>query len=718
MLRLNQNNLEEYLKKTEAEEIYMKKINSLNMSFTSILTSIQSLVSTYDYQLSTLNNAVNVLNLNTNILNSNTNNLNNSILSVSNSFTNYTSLNNSELASIKIDTLNLYNSLSSLTGGDNYNYMKQLNKVSADTYIDFDINSTIDDIEKFTYNDNINVRVSDINKLSYVIQTNISNTGMTLTQPLDRLGLKLANNVPLSGEVKSLDLVACNDSAGCELPNLVVSQIKFYNSNNGYFKSLNLPEFGGYNFNGYTMNTSDGLYITAANNENNFSNMVNLNFKYSCDNANKKQNFVYLNNCNMSIVNNNKFVIDPYINDSTKYTNTLILESMNNKRFPECTLGNVLINNYNKNFTFYSLYFNATTWTINNYNQDALMFSYCNLRKGKIENFGNNNATVRFNNCSQNFQVIDVINFKNVSVQSCKGYTYYDTHYLNIQGANNFTLNYLTMPSLHIQGTLSNNTNTIKGTFTHLDINMSGNQHKFYLTNYTANDLNLTLNKAACSGLTNQTVNISGNGGELYGDYNSVNSMNITGCVGLNNVKISSLTINLNGLNNLTFQPYNNVNLGNMSFVDSGNIYYKGMLKLDNPFNNVYGLEIGGQNFNDGINDPGVKMLNSGIIQNINYSITSVNMSLSANKVINANWICNCDNVKLINVQGINPLNILFDTNNYMFENICKANVDKNEAFTIWCDSVYSSAWHDLITKSKIKPFTYDVSKNLIYLFY
>ena len=37
MLRLNQANLDQYLKKTEAEQIYMKKINSINMCrFTSI----------------------------------------------------------------------------------------------------------------------------------------------------------------------------------------------------------------------------------------------------------------------------------------------------------------------------------------------------------------------------------------------------------------------------------------------------------------------------------------------------------------------------------------------------------------------------------------------------------------------------------------------------------------------------------------------------------
>lgn len=709
----NLNNLNEYLKKSEAEQIYMKKINSLNISFTELLTLISQTFSIYDREIGAIKNNTLSIYLNVNDIISNTSILNNNTSNLS-----------GEISSIKNDTLNLYNSLSTLTqggGDDNYLYWKEFNKISADTFIDYDINKTIDYIEKITYSNYISLRTSNTDKLSFVIQSNIQNDGLTLTQPLDRLGLKVINNVPLSGEIKSLDLVACNDSAGCDFSNLVVSNIKIYNSNNGYFKNLNLPEFGGYNFNGYTMNTTDGLNITAANNENNFSNMVYLNFKYSCDNTNKTQKFSALNNCNVTIVNNNKLMIDPYINDSTLYTNTFILESMNNKRLPDCTFGNGLINNYNNNFTFYSLYLNATKWTINNYNQDSLIFSYCNMRKeGTIENMGNNNALVKFNGCSQNFQCINLINFKNVSISSCKGYTYYDTHYLNIQGVNNFTLNYLTMPSLHIQGTLSNNTNTIKGTFTHLDINMSGNQHKFYLTNYTANDLNLTLNKAACSGLTNQTVNISGNGGELYGDYTTVSNMNITGCVGLNNLNISSLTINLNGLNinNLTFQPYNNINLGNMNFVDNNNLYYKGMLKLDNPFNNVYGLVINNQNFNDGINDPDVSLLNSGIIQNINYSITSLNLKLTGNKVINANWICNCDNVRLIDCRGINPNNILFGgENRYLFENIWKANNDSNVKFTLWVDNSQYANWQTLTANSKIKPFTFDVSQNQIYLY-
>jgi hypothetical protein len=56
--------------------------------------------------------------------------------------------------------------------------------------------------------------------------------------------------------------------------------------------------------------------------------------------------------------------------------------------------------------------------------------------------------------------------------------------------------------------------------------------------------------------------------------------------------------------------------------------------------------------------------------------------------------------------------------NNYIFENVCKNNSDVNEVFTLWCDNVYSAAWKNLIDNHKIKPFTYEDTKNLIYLFY
>ncbi len=711
MLRLNQNNLNEYLKKTEAEQIYMKKINSINMSFTSLLTSIQSVFSTYDYQLSTINASLTVIN-------SSLNNLSNSLLSLSNSYTSYTSFNNSEINSIKIDTSNLYNMITS-GGGESYNYWKEFNKLNADTYINYDSSITIDEVEKITYSLNLDNRTSQAGKLSYVIQSNISNDGLSLTENLDRLGLKITNSLPLNGTIKTLDLVACNDSAGCNLSDLVVTKINFYNSLNGYFKSLNLPYMNNFNFGGYTMNTSDGLNMTCQGG-NSIISMNDLNIKFSCPDTVKHQTFSAMNDCNITFINNNRISLDPYINDSTLYTNTVVLESMNGKQLYGCRFGNGPLFNYNNNLTFNDLRFIATTWTLKNYGNNILKFDYCNLIKGRLENYGGDNITFKASRCDTNFQNIELVDFRNVSIQNCKGYTYYDTHSLNLSGVRNFTLNNLTMPSMVIHGTISNNTLSVKGVYTHLNIDLSANLNKFYLTNYTANNLNLTLNNAVCSGITNQSVNISGNGGELYGDYTTINTMNLSGCVGLHNVNVSDLTINLNNLNlsDLSFRPYNNVNLGNMSFVDNNSIYFKGMLKLNNPFDNVFGINIDGPNFNAGINDPDVNLLNNGIIQNINYSITSVDMRLSINKVLNANWISNCDNVKLINVQGVNPNNILMGDNNYIFENVCKNNSDVNEVFTLWCDNVYSAGWKSLIDNHKIKPFTYDDTKNLIYLFY
>lgn len=700
----NLNNLNEYLKKSEAEKIYMKKINSLNISFTELLTLITQTFSIYDREISAIKN-------NTFSINTNTSSLNNDL-------TNFKTSINSELSTIKLDTLNLYNSLSTLTGGDNnYNYMKQLNKVSADTYIDFDINSIIDDVEKFTYNDNINVRVSDTNKLSFVIQTNISNSGMTLSQNLDRLGYKITGNSPLSGVVKSLDLLACNSTAEANISNCICSNIKFINSNNGYFKKLYLPEFTtAFDFQNYTMDDNYALTINAVDNYNSFSNMKGLNIFYDCPNMNKSQGFYKMSSCALTITQNSqKIEVNPYINDTTIKDNSYYFMNTSNIKFTAMTLGQGNINNYVNTLTLSDLYWNKQgTETFNNYGHSLV------LTNGTFNNIIFNNYELGasllltynknlLNNCTFN-------NFENITL----GYlTRTTTGRLNLSGVKNFSFNAnVSFDSVYLQGTLTQNNKTMKGKITNLYADLYANNLTFKFSSFTNTSMNLTLNGVNVSGITNTDLTISGNNANILGG--NFTSLICKGPIGLSNINVAELTVNLNGLNtsSLIFNPYNNVNITNMSFVDDAGIYYKNMLKLDNPFNNVYGLNITNQNFNEGINDPDVSLLNSGIIQNINYSITSVNLSFNNNKVINANWICNCDNVKLINVCGLNPLNVLFDTNNYMFENICRANNDQNEVFTIWCDNVYSSAWNDLITNSKIKPFTYDVSNNLIYLFY
>lgn len=190
MLRLNQNNLEEYLKKTEAEQIYMKKINSINMSFTSLLTSIQSVFSTYDYQLSTIANSLNILNINTSNLRIDVNNISSNLSNLSGSYTLYTSNNNNEINSIKssinslISHSNSVNSeISSLweaisIGNVNYNYWKEFNKPSAETYIKYgDGQTTVLDNEELEYKSYLsNFTLLNPSKLSYVFNSNVLQT--------------------------------------------------------------------------------------------------------------------------------------------------------------------------------------------------------------------------------------------------------------------------------------------------------------------------------------------------------------------------------------------------------------------------------------------------------------------------------------------------------------------------------------------------------------
>ena len=211
MIRLNQMDLNQYLKKTEAEEIYMKKINSINMSFTSILTSIQSLVSTYDYQLSTINQSLININNYTNSITLDTSNIKLSLNSLSSEFTSYKSSINNEISNIKINTSNhathlashdseisnLWNAIGADAGG--YNYWKEFNKVSAETYINYNGAAVTElDNEMLLYSEYLsNSTIMNPSKLSYVFNSNVLQTNAN--QPFnfggdyDRIGLILPN---------------------------------------------------------------------------------------------------------------------------------------------------------------------------------------------------------------------------------------------------------------------------------------------------------------------------------------------------------------------------------------------------------------------------------------------------------------------------------------------------------------------------------------------
>lgn len=228
------NNLDEYLKKTEADNVYMKKINSIQLSFTSLLTSVTNKFRYYDSEISnldvntgllsssltnlstdvhheldiitahtynnstslnvlgasfsTLNNAYNTYTVSNDsligILSSSVSSLNNSVSSLSSSMT-----------SVKQEISNLWNAIGANAG--NYNYWKEFNKASAETYLNYGGNVVTQlDNEDIIYSDYLsNFTMLNPSKLSYVFNSNIlatdANHAFNFGGDYDRIGLIL-----------------------------------------------------------------------------------------------------------------------------------------------------------------------------------------------------------------------------------------------------------------------------------------------------------------------------------------------------------------------------------------------------------------------------------------------------------------------------------------------------------------------------------------------
>ena len=191
----NLNNLSEYLKKSDAENIYMKKINSLNISFTELLTSISNRFTLYDFNFSTINQTINSINLSLNGLMS--------------SFNSYTTLNDSNISNLsssitelKTHSSHVDSEISNLWGaigggGDaGYNYWKEFNRESQKTFLSYGDNpETFIDHEDIKYKSNItNLTLLNNSKLSYVFNSNILTIASAsgtyeITGELDRVGL-------------------------------------------------------------------------------------------------------------------------------------------------------------------------------------------------------------------------------------------------------------------------------------------------------------------------------------------------------------------------------------------------------------------------------------------------------------------------------------------------------------------------------------------------
>lgn len=249
----NLNNLDEYLKKTDAENIYMKKINSMQVSFTTLLTSITNRFHDYDVSISNLeintgilsnnynnlsssitnlNNTVNLLSSNQSSmstligsLSSNLNSVSSSLTLLQSNFSSYTSNNDNVINNLSLSLNNNYNSLSSsltnlsnsfttfqtsinqeisniwsaMSGGgnNNYNFFKEFGKETQLLYRNMDNYHMCIDNEEFEFLSNklSSYTMVNPNKLEYVFCSNVlsstANNGVNLGGDYSRLGLKL-----------------------------------------------------------------------------------------------------------------------------------------------------------------------------------------------------------------------------------------------------------------------------------------------------------------------------------------------------------------------------------------------------------------------------------------------------------------------------------------------------------------------------------------------
>lgn len=245
------NNLDEYLKKTEADNVYMKKINSIQISFTSLLTSVTNKFRYYDSEISNLDINTGLLsssltNLSTNIhneltaitehtyqnstsldvLNGSLSGLNSSFNILTNNFNTYTVSNDSLIGLLSSSISSLNNSVSQINGSlsllsnsiisanneisnlwnaidanNGYNYWKEFNKASAETYIRYgDGKTTVLDNEGIEYKSYLsNFTLLDTNKLSYVFNSNILQTNINKSfnfgGEYNRIGLILPSEI-------------------------------------------------------------------------------------------------------------------------------------------------------------------------------------------------------------------------------------------------------------------------------------------------------------------------------------------------------------------------------------------------------------------------------------------------------------------------------------------------------------------------------------------
>lgn len=728
MLRLNQNNLEEYLKKTEAEEIYMKKINSINMSFTSLLTSIQSVFSTYDYQLSTIHNAINVINSNTSSINSNTSTMDlklnsivssissnyNGIQSLSSNLSNLNSSFTSFKSSVNSEISNLWDAIS--TAGAEYNYWKEFNKQSQETYVNYEDNRTVLDNEGIEYKTYLSRSTLVSSKMSYVFNSNVlyssnqtGNVTFSLPAEFDRLGLVCPTSLNnfIRATCSNLDLKIMEDSSvnkslsvKCLNANIIGSKnISIFDTNINATQ-LNLKHYR-LQTTPITLNLCDSIklfkfddtYLSAYLRRENTSDVLTMSAL--------KSDYVYVT------LNNG-------LNDTRLINKLHIMGEWMNGVFVD-------INNYaNCSFNYTN---SRGVFHINNYSSaTANTGLYC--KDLVITN--QNSASVSFGN---GFGVsTPLIDFRFTNKNSAYGF--------NLQKASLSTLGLDNMASVSLLSdtikklTISSNTHSTITQNSFYFRNLSVNTGGFYLnnTNSLILDGNNTIENLQIkdygvgisfgSGFYNSKMSISAYNAQTYYGYNNIATLSVSPnkCKFLN-CRASELRAQGGGtMENCTFtnmyiQSYNySSGYGPWRYVSCDSLwlqnpglFYANKLQYDQAFYHCPFINPDNEYINKALNGVNINCSKSLYFVG-NAPTTSINLQLTGtntNKIIHARFIEDQPSILSVNFKGIQPPNVLDLDFAYVFNNVASDFSNGTVKFTVQVDT--PSQWSNY--KNFFAPF-------------
>lgn len=670
MIGVGNRNLDRYLLKTEAKTEYVPK-GDFDIDISGIESSINSLSSD-----------VSNLNLWTS-----------SCETVLTSLTNNTAYFNNELYSIKTNTESMSGMIEGLTTMNfNYDYWEQFAKPSNETYINFDLNSTVVKNEQLTFNEHLDNRISNSNKKEFVLNSNLLDTIFTIDNELSRLGLKMnSTNQPLRATAENIDIAAyqninLNDSfiLKCQSLNLInsggninlidsninASTIKFNGMSNNSTYTLNLnPNVQSL----VNLPNSCSLYLT--NNGDNtytFDNVYTIRFNNVSDTF---ENMVF--NPNLRISKNG---VDLKINNITAHSNVSLTNNNDWLNINNCSFESSF-NMSNTNVAFIVSNCSINTITGSQYFSSA------------IAGFVNNQ--------------IGSLSFNNPGNLSLVGNTI--TSIITIDGNLNMdaTINNNSLKSAYF--VFSNqNDNYNFGVNTISTLFLGANSDSFTFSNLDFTGLNIVgCQNCNVYSLTEQTnmgkyIEVGNWGNKIY-SYDFPNLVLNGGNCALDSCHFKYASITATDFSNP--QNWRYATIDYILWKDSYNetYFYEQMMNVDNGLFHVhlpnfwtdveYAVHNGNATLDLGGNDCLVG----------NPETTSLNLSIynKPNKKIHANFINGQNSIKSIDFRGWNPTQLIDFDQYFLFNNVASGVLDTDVSFTMRVNA--STDWTNYL--NFINPF-------------